>query len=126
LFKKVSQPAGERLDWSAPVHGRVSLSNVSGEKTLFAAVHHRLYSPVVDFDTVFKESAMSPSNFFARIFGLSAATPGASVSYDYVFDGEESGPLAASLVSAQWLAGLCPPEADPEAYFKEVFAGPVF
>lgn len=69
---------------------------------------------------------MSPSNFFARIFGLSVANPDACVSYDYVFDGEESGPLAASAVSAQWLAGLCLPETDPEAYFKEVFSGPVF
>lgn len=69
---------------------------------------------------------MFPNNFFARIFGLSAATQGASVSYDYVFDGEESGPLAASGAGAQRLAALCLPEADPEAYFKEVFSGPVF
>lgn len=68
---------------------------------------------------------MFPSNFFARIFG-SSARPGASVSYDYVFDGEESGSFAASGVGAQWLAGLCLPETDPEAYFKEVFSGQVF
>ena len=63
------------------------------------------------------------SKILAHLFNWPVPTPFAAVSYDDIFKSEASAPPVGALDS-QWRTGLSPLSHD--AYFKEVFAGPVF
>lgn len=65
---------------------------------------------------------MSVPKIFARLFSWPMAKSLAAVNYDDIFKSEAITPPAGTLDS-QWRIGLCPLTHD--AYFKEVFAGPV-
>lgn len=68
---------------------------------------------------------MFPTKILARIYGLPSQKLAGSIGYDELFKGEASAPSAVE-TGGNWLAGLRPVEYDVDAYFKDVFAGPVF
>jgi hypothetical protein len=98
---------------------------VVDNKSLFAAVHHKLYIATVTLDQVVKESPMFPAKTLARIYGLPSQKPSQSIGYDEVFKGEASAPEVV-VMDGDLLPGLRPVEYDVDAYFKEVFVGQVF
>ena len=64
---------------------------------------------------------MSIQSLIKRIAGFRTEESNASVSYEDLFKGTASAPA-----SSNFLPGLRPVEYDVDAYFKAVFAGPVF
>ncbi len=64
---------------------------------------------------------MSIQSLIKRIAGFRTEECNASVSYEDLFKGTASAPA-----SSNFLPGLRPVEYDVDAYFKDVFAGPVF
>jgi len=68
---------------------------------------------------------MSIQSFFDRLAGFRLKTAAGTMNYEDLFKGEASTPAAAERGS-NFLPGLRPVEYDVDAYFKDVFAGPVF
>lgn len=68
---------------------------------------------------------MSIQALFQRIAGFRRKAA-AAMTYEDVFKGKASVPPGAAASSNGYLPGLRPLEYDVDAYFKEVFAGPVF
>jgi len=88
-------------------------------------MQHEAYSQIINIDQATPESAMSLQSLFQRIAGfrLEAAT---AMSYEDIFKGKASVPPGTAGSSNDFMPGLRPLEYDVDAYFKEVFAGPVF
>lgn len=64
---------------------------------------------------------MSIQSLLKRIAGFRTTGSNGTVSYEDLFKGTASAPP-----SSNFLPGLRPVEYDVDAYFKDVFAGPVF
>ena len=64
---------------------------------------------------------MSIQSLLKRIAGFQTKASTAAVSYEELFKGAATAPL-----NSNFLPGLRPVEDDVDAYFKDVFAGPVF
>ena len=64
---------------------------------------------------------MSIQSLLKRIVGFRTKASSSVVSYEALFKG-----AAAAPPSSNFLPGLRPVEYDVDAYFKDVFAGPVF
>jgi hypothetical protein len=64
---------------------------------------------------------MSIQSLLKRIAGFRTTASSGTVSYEDLFKGTASAPP-----SNNFLPGLRPVEYDVDAYFKDVFAGPVF
>ena len=65
-------------------------------------------------------------NLLARISGLPQPKAAETKSYDDIFTGEANTPALAASGSRNFLLGLRPVQDDVDAYFKDVFPGPVF
>lgn len=69
---------------------------------------------------------MSLKSFIARVSGQHAGKCAETVGYDSIFSGECCAPAAGNGDSGNFLPGLRHLENDVDAYFKDVFVGPVF
>jgi hypothetical protein len=73
-----------------------------------------------------QESAMSLQNLLTRITGLRRAQPAPTIDYDELFAGAATAPIAMAGNAQRFLLGLRAVENDVDAYFKDVFGGPIF
>jgi hypothetical protein len=64
---------------------------------------------------------MSIQSLLKRFTGFRVKASNGTVSYEEVFKGAATAPS-----NSNYLPGLRPVEYDVDAYFKDVFAGPVF
>ena len=69
---------------------------------------------------------MSIQLLIDRITGLRLNPAAPAMNYEDIFKGAASAPGSAERSDSNFLPGLRPVEYDVDAYFKEVFAGPVF
>ncbi|HSG23073.1 MAG TPA: hypothetical protein VLA64_08970 [Azonexus sp.] len=69
---------------------------------------------------------MSLKSFFSRVIGVHNGKSAENVSYEAIFKGESFVPAANAGDLGNYLPGLRHLENDVDAYFKDVFVGPVF
>ena len=69
---------------------------------------------------------MSLKSFLARVTGQHAGKSAETIGYEAIFSGECNAPAADNGDSGNFLPGLRHLENDVDAYFKDVFVGPVF
>lgn len=93
------------------------------KKQLFAALQHEIYIQGINFDQPRKESIMSVTKLISWLVAARPVKTAETISYDSIFLGATDLPVAAS---GNFLPGLRVVGNDVDAYFKDVFAGPVF
>lgn len=69
---------------------------------------------------------MSIATLFSRLTGNRPGKSGETISYDALFKGKAKHPADHAASKSNFLPGLRNIENDVDAYFKDVFAGPVF
>ena len=73
-----------------------------------------------------KEINMSLTAIFAHFSRFKSAKPAEVMSYSDVFESDAGAPVVAIGKTTAYLPGMRAIENDVDAYFKEVFSGPVF
>lgn len=69
---------------------------------------------------------MSLHNLLTRHTGLRREQPAPTIDYDEIFAGAATAPAATAGNAHHFLLGLRAVEDDVDAYFKDVFGGPIF
>ncbi|UCV10295.1 hypothetical protein KI614_08695 [Dechloromonas denitrificans] len=103
----------------------LSKTNADHNKSLFAALQHKTYIAAINFVSC-KEITMSLTEIIAQLNRFKSAKQAEVMSYADVFEADAGAPVVSIGKTTPYLPGMRMVENDVDAYFKEVFAGPVF